>query len=383
MRWLLLLGCVCLIVYGTLYPFIEWRIPKDFPWLFAAAMRRDLSTPDILANILLYMPLGFLLGLGRRRGAMLLTPLAALLLSLCLETAQAFLPGRVASLLDIATNVFGAGLGVGLSASLSWFGVMIRRDTLARLRQDRVAWLGITTLAVWACAQLIPFVPSLDIGHFGGELRSLWHAVHGAQAVSWWRLCVYVAATGVLTVVGSSVLRTPRWSACASLVLLAILPLKVLVIGRQLSAEALFGTLIGVFIGALFWATSRRGALLLATMAVPCYITAQALQPGAMGSVTHPFNWVPLHAQIVQPVNGLANLADAVWPLLALACLCLRLSVRCLWYGVPLVVMFLFGVQWLQGWVPGRYPDITTVLAGAVAWVMAVAYAGDAAVDDG
>jgi VanZ family protein len=74
---------------------------------------------DVVANVLLFLPLGFLLRAsamtpaGRR-------PLAAfaagLAVSAALEGAQLFLPGRFASPVDLATNTLGAWLGARLHA---------------------------------------------------------------------------------------------------------------------------------------------------------------------------------------------------------------------------------------------------------------------------
>jgi hypothetical protein len=155
-----------------------------------------------------------------------------------------------------------------------------------------------------------------------------------------------------------------------------VLPLKILVVGRQLSPEALTGTCVGVAIGMVLWTSGRQRALVIAAVLVPVYIVVEGLHPGAPSTVLHAFNWIPLHAQLTQPINGLANLADAVWPPLALACLCFRLGMRSLWLLLPAVVLLLLAVEWAELWIPGRYPDITTVLTGAAAWAIAAGYAG-------
>ncbi len=380
LRWTLLAACVCLVIYGTLFPFIGWRAPGDFHRLFSAAALDQVSATDVLANVLLYMPLGFLAGLGRRLRRIPLILLAALLLSLGLETMQAFLPERVASWLDVATNVFGAGVGAVLAtaaaAMMRWPGVGWGRNLATRLRGDRVAWLGIAALVAWGCAQLIPFAPSLDVSELKTGLKPVWHVLQGSRSVDLWRCAAYVAATAALTITGASVLRIHTWGGVAAICLLAVLPLKVLVVGRQLSPEALAGTCAGVALGLILWRSGRQRALVVAALLVPAHIVAEALHPGAPNTLIHAFNWIPLHAQLVHPINGLANLADSVWPPLALACLCLHLGMRCLWYLLPAVVLLLFAVEWAQLWIPGRYPDITTVLTGTAAWAVAAAYAG-------
>ncbi|MEO8779054.1 MAG: VanZ family protein [Rhodanobacter sp.] len=377
LRWTLLFVCVCLVIYGTLFPFIGWQKPGDFRRLFSAAALDHVSATDVFANVLLYVPLGFLAGLGRHLRRIPLILLAALSLSLGLETMQAFLPGRVASWLDVATNVFGAGLGATTAATMRWVDVGWGHNLAKRLRNDRVAWLGIAALAAWWCAQLIPFVPSLAVSDLRAALKPLWHVLQGSRSVDLWRGAVYVAATAVLTITGASAMRNfSRGGVAVAACLLAVLPLKVLVVGRQLSPEALAGTCAGVALGVALLSGNRRRALTVAALLLPAYIVAEALRPGAPNTVIHAFNWIPLHAQLGHPISGLANLADTVWPSLALACLCLRLGIRSLWYWLPPVVLLLCAVEWCQLWVPGRYPDITTVLTGAAAWAVAASYAG-------
>lgn len=376
LRWLGLSGWLCLTLYGTLFPFTGWRPASAHAWFLDPLAHSIVSSPDMLANVLLYMPLGFIVALHRRWHSIFLAVAIAAAISLSLETAQAFLPGRYSSLLDIATNVFGAGLGAAMALLVAWPMHMLDRSVLTQLQHDRVAWLGLTALAVWVCAQLLPFVPSLDVANLKAGLRPLWQAWQGSQPVSLWRGAVYATATAALTVTGISALRARYWNGMVAAALLAVLPLKVLVIGRQLSPEALVGTLAGVALGLALQTCGYRRALGSAVLCIVVYIAAEALQPGAAGTAMHAFNWLPLQAQMSQPVNGLANLADAIWPPLTLGCLCCRLHMRSLWPLLPAVALLLFGVEWAQCWIPGRYPDITSVLAGTLAWTVAAAYVG-------
>ena len=75
------------------------------------------TSPDILGNVLLFLPFGFTLTgyLEHKRVRALTAMAAALLVSLCfsyaIEVLQLFLPGRFASLNDILSNIAGGGLG--------------------------------------------------------------------------------------------------------------------------------------------------------------------------------------------------------------------------------------------------------------------------------
>jgi len=76
---------------------------------------------DVVFNFIGFVPLGFLLSIVIIQSAqmsvkptILMTILACFLLSLCIEVAQAWLPWRSSSLLDLVMNTIGAGVGAGV-----------------------------------------------------------------------------------------------------------------------------------------------------------------------------------------------------------------------------------------------------------------------------
>jgi glycopeptide antibiotics resistance protein len=86
------------------------------PFYFALPERPRISAyvkpDDVVANVLLFLPVGFLYRLtgGRRRGALLL----GAAISAAVEAAQLFVPVRVTSAVDIVMNTLGAGVGAVL-----------------------------------------------------------------------------------------------------------------------------------------------------------------------------------------------------------------------------------------------------------------------------
>jgi glycopeptide antibiotics resistance protein len=100
------------IVAITLIPF-EFRIPARIQILFSG------SVSDIINNIILFIPLGFLFHQARRRSgwrSLLQALCFGVLVSASVETCQLFLPGRYCSVIDVATNGFGAWLGAAAAA---------------------------------------------------------------------------------------------------------------------------------------------------------------------------------------------------------------------------------------------------------------------------
>ena len=102
---------LALIVYASLYPFVQWRDQGIFTWEFLSAPWPKYWTGfDVASNVLGYAPLGFLWGLsamrmGWGRSAIVLSTCAAAAVSLLMEGIQSYLPSRVPSLADFLLNV--------------------------------------------------------------------------------------------------------------------------------------------------------------------------------------------------------------------------------------------------------------------------------------
>src|ERR671911_3064080 len=110
LRWLLLLYCL-FILYGSFIPFHFNRDPefvqsqwtRFFTPLFDHGVRQ-FSIPDVLSNILLFVPFGFFragggfprYGLSRPLVAMFTTGVLGLMFGSMIEFGQTFSPGRIA-----------------------------------------------------------------------------------------------------------------------------------------------------------------------------------------------------------------------------------------------------------------------------------------------
>lgn len=165
MRRLMLLMAV-LLVYGSLFPFDFVAHPD---WRSQSGM----SGSDVLANIILLLPWGLLLGFAGRSQrlswpAVSGWALVALLLSALVQIAQAWLPSRDPSLTDVLSNLAGLMLGGVLGA--------LAMPRLARLRLDdrSLPWPALLLTLCWLMATWAPLVPTLDPGLVWGNLKWLW-----------------------------------------------------------------------------------------------------------------------------------------------------------------------------------------------------------------
>lgn len=147
-----------------------------------------LSWPDVLQNILLYLPFGVfgVLTLDRRRSAIAAASEVALLaagFSLIVEIIQLQTVDRTASLTDVLAAPVGAGFG-GLAASrvarLVDAAIAAVRATGLLDAADAVVVLAlVAALTIWAWW---PFDPTLDVSTMATRLRAVrrdpWQ-VHG------------------------------------------------------------------------------------------------------------------------------------------------------------------------------------------------------------
>lgn len=167
-----------LVVYASLYPFSGWRDQEIPPWEFLfAGWPKYWTGFDLAANVVGYVPLGFLLALSfMRRGnvryfaghpnlaAIAVAVLVGAALSFLLEAIQSFLPSRVASNVDFGLNVAGTLVGAVTAAALEVGGA------IAHWSRFRERWFipeargALVLLALWPFALLFPAAVPLGLG---------------------------------------------------------------------------------------------------------------------------------------------------------------------------------------------------------------------------
>ena len=167
-----------LIAYASLYPFVDWRDQGIAPWAFLTAPFPKYWTGfDVGANILGYVPAGFLLALtasrtGRGRNAIVRSAMVCAALSLCMETLQTYLPARVPSNVDFGLNVLGGWLGAASAYLLE------RGGALDRWSRIRSRWFvadasgALVLLALWPVALLFPSAVPLGLGQVMERLEA-------------------------------------------------------------------------------------------------------------------------------------------------------------------------------------------------------------------
>jgi len=175
-----LVAWVAAIVYATLYPWTGWRAPTVSPAAFLLdGWPRYFTWLDLGLNFAAYIPLGFLAALCFARGrpglgaALVATALSALL-SCGLETLQALLPVRIASVSDLVANTAGGGAGAAVAVALGPAPLQRLADASAgRLPLAAAAGPGALLLLLWLVVQWHPQPIAFASGELGGLLATV------------------------------------------------------------------------------------------------------------------------------------------------------------------------------------------------------------------
>jgi VanZ family protein len=376
-----LLLFVLVLIYGSLYPFSGWQWPDGG---FVNALRvgsRRFSRTDLITNFLVYLPLGALAArVAQERfrplAAVAVSAFAGITLSFVLECVQVLLP-RVSSVVDTLANGSGALAGAAamvVSGKRTASGRMLA-SLRARLFLDgRLASIGIAVLGTWALSQLLPLVPSMDADNMRAGLKPLWHALKEPSRISLYDASAYLLNITGLGLLASTAVRPGRkWIVPFYAFAASVLFLKIPVVGRQLSPEAVIGLAGSAPLVHFLRGKTRRMVLAAAFVSILLAFVIQEVEPlAALGSQGRGFNFIPFRAHMLN-FHGLVDIAYGIWPFMALAYLTLSARpARPLLYAsaIGLVIFCLaFALEYLQRSI-GHYPDITDVFLPLAGWLL-------------
>lgn len=321
-----------LTVYGSLYPFTGWQPLGADPFAFLTLpWPRYWTWFDLIANVVVYLPLGFfatlaLLRLPGRWTAPLLATLLGALLSFSMESLQAWLPARISSNVDLGCNSLGSLLGSLLAA---WIGPQLRpfwKSWRPRLIAPLPhADLGLTLLGLWLLTLLSP--ETLLFGT--GDLRQLlgWLPTL-SYAPETYRFAETAVVTSNILAVGlfAGALTRGRWLAYLLVPLFLLLAALVRSLGAALLAGpgnfldwltpgAVQGLQLGAGGLALLLLLPPLGRLMLAALALLAGAILVNLAPIDPYSPAALALWRQGH---FLNFNGLTRWISTIWPFLAL-----------------------------------------------------------------
>lgn len=371
MRRLLLL-VAALLAYGSLFP---WKFE------FTSAAGNPLAVVlhgwpsywnryvlrDIVLNIVIYAPFGFVATLAFRRK--LSRPMAAaaavvlgFLFSVSMELLQVYVPGRDPSLSDVLTNTIGSTAGALFAI---WFEAPLRR--LGERRASRFGAAAVLFLLAWAVVQLYPFFPAIGRTHLREEFALLLHHPQ-FSILETWADCAEWFAVGLALNTLFTHMRT-SWLAAAML----CVPAQLVIAGRVLTLPEIAGASMALALWHFVRVESRPRwcAWMLGSA-----ILLRQLQPFYFLTVPQPFSWVPLKATLISGRDEATlviarktfDYGAAIWALR-------YAGIPFVWAG--LAVAALLGVtEAIQTYLPGRSPEITDPLLALLLMLVLQAMSG-------
>lgn len=394
--WLWLLSAL-FIVYGTTLPFAFdseghaaarlAHIGQTTPWALHAVDR--LSVPDVVQNILLFVPFGALGVLVWRRGAarhpllsLLVVVAFGALLSTGVETLQLFTIDRTSSLTDLATNtagafagalaaLFGRDLGLRSVDTFSRYGLLESPATYPML-----VFLGVLCLSTWQ-----PFDVTLDVGTVGHKVRLLlgdpWQFTGlDDEGTALLQAALFSGALAAwLSAMGRQA-PAPTAAGLAALLVTALEWSQVLIGARQPGLADAAVRVLGCVLGAGAWAAGRATAAHLLTLVV-ALLTAvgaalQMLAPFRLANSYQPVQWVPFLGYYVNTsFDTVSHTIELLLLYLPLGFVLGRQQhgaspARTMRTGILLALAVAAPLEYAQGWVVGRYPDVTDVALSVV-----------------
>lgn len=325
-------GYVLLIIYASLHPLTGWNDSGGNPLAFLGApWPRYYTGFDLATNMLAYLPFGFFCTAAlRRRGARppawLIAALLGGALSFTMELLQNYLPNRVPSNLDLATNSAGALLGGLLGAE--WGARALDEGRLANwwrhiMMHGRGVEFGVVLVAAWLTTQLSP--ETLLFG--AGNLRQMLDLppVQPFLPQSFVRVEAAIAAAGLLAagLIATLLLRQQSRRITFGLLLVALL-IKTAAYALMIEPAAALawitpGSSLGLAVGlSLWWGSTflrfslRRAIAALALLLATVMVNVAPENPYLLNTLQI---WNP--GQFLN-FNGLTRLISSLWPFLVL-----------------------------------------------------------------
>jgi VanZ family protein len=354
-----------IIVYGSLFPFHFQKNPGTGGPLSAllSTWRTGDSRGDVLANILLYIPLGFFAvrSLRRLRPAwrIFAATAAGFALSTAMELAQTYEPGRDAAMADIYSNtagtLFGAIAGIALAGTA---GIPILRILSRRP-------FAVSLIACYLGYRLFPYAPVIDVHKYWHAVKPLFSSPAPPAPDLFRHTMLWLALAALLEAILG--IRRSRWA--FPLFAGGLLFLRILVLDAELSSAEVLGAVFAALAwAALFSRVPGREIALAALFAAS--VAVDALAPFDFSAAHRRFEWIPFRGFMISSAEmAIRSFFQKAFVYGALLWLMVRAG---LGLGAAAVgAAFVFALRLAQVYLPFRSAEITDaamllVIAGIV-----------------
>jgi VanZ family protein len=348
---------IIIIIHGSLYPY-AFRVPPGdvgpVGTLLGSWAVPPTSFGDLVANILLYMPLGFFGVLSLDCGAakrLALVTLFGLALCTCVELTQFYDEGRIDNFSDIYLNTLGAALG-GASGLL--FSTNIRWPLL---REASTQPFPLLLLAAMLGERLYPYVPTIDLHKYWRALAPIFREPSLDPydvfrfGVLWLTVCYLMAA----------IFGRQRVWFLLPLVAGFVFGGKVLIHGRIVTLPDLVGAALAFGAWFLLPAVRQRRAAIVAAL-LGALIIMWRLEPFQFNMTARHFVWTPFMGFLRGSLDvGIQSFMEKFFLYGGMIWLLRESGLRLIW-GAFLVAATLLATSVAELYLPGRTGEITDAI---------------------
>jgi VanZ family protein len=360
---IIVLLVISVIIYGSLYPFaFHWPAGGGGPirTLLASWSERP-GRADFLANILLYMPLGFFAvhALPPNANQGIRFSIAFALgtgLSIAMELTQYYDSGRVCAASDVYANVLGTTIGAVVATFASW---QIGSLSANFARNHEAPLL---LLAAWAADRLYPFVPVIDLHKYWAAVKPLFHFSR-LDNIEVFR---HVAIWSTVFILVDEVAEGKRSMILFLALAFLLITGQVFVIDGTLSWPELIGITV-----ALLWGLATtpfpRFRFLTVLILFATYVLVERLEPFTFGVLGKQFEWVPFVGFLRGSISvDVLSFLEKLFFYGALIWMVAKVGMR-IWNATFFVGGSLFLTSVAQVYLPGRSAEITDALLALAA----------------
>jgi VanZ family protein len=285
---LVAVGVVAIIVHGSLYPYAfagSSGGAGPLETLLGSWASPPTSFGDFVANVLLYMPLGFCAVLAlRSHHRLLLATLVGLTLCTAVEVAQFYDQGRVTNMSDVYLNTFG-----------TWFGGIV--GILLGSRPDRfrqtlsMETIPALLLLAMLAYRLFPYVPVIDLHKYWHSLKPVllhpnlapWPAFH--YFALWLTICWLIGA----------VVETRRSMLLIASFIILVFIARMLIVGLSLTAPDLIGAAAAFAMWSVVPARTPASTAIVGTVLCIMVVLVR-LEPFDFRAGAGTFGWLPFRS---------------------------------------------------------------------------------------
>ena len=375
------------IIYCALIPFDFLFTFKDFnlklsqvSWKFFYDNDNSfVSIPDLVQNIIFFLPFGFI-GILYLENNFFKTIFLGIILSFGVELLQLFTLNRISSVTDLATNTIGTFIGciIGYGIFLLIKVSKIKKYIKEHCNSREFFFLFIAFILIFITF-LEPFDFSLDFGLLKSKVKKIIKNYNNFSFLLFDEFIILIQFVFFAYLAGSWFKKTDTSyfrlrSFMLGISIGVLLEMTQLIVHSRLpTGQDLFPIILGTFFGAflskyhIYLKKHRKKCALISIIATYCAVFIRMISPFQFTAKYTGINWLPFLPYYNQTIFlAMANFIEVLFiyiPFAIITLYCLESTKSKNLLIIIIICIIAIPIELLQGFTINRYPDITDICA--------------------